>query len=64
MENIEFDNIISDYKKAEMVVIGLGSQMCEKAFDNVDKKSILDFYKGVLDKKNFFIMVLYLRNYF
>lgn len=56
MENIEFDNIISDYKKAEMVVIGLGNQMCEKAFDDVDKKSILDFYKGVLDKKNFFII--------
>ena len=35
MENIEFDNIISDYKKAEMVVIGLGSQMCKKAFDNM-----------------------------
>ena len=49
MENIEFDNIISDYKKAEMVVIGLGSQMCKKAFDNMDKKGILDFYKGLLD---------------
>ena len=29
MENIEFDNIISDYEKAEVVVLGLGSQMCE-----------------------------------
>ena len=40
MESKEFDNIISDYKKADMVVIGLGSQLCEKSFDNKDKKSI------------------------
>ena len=56
MESKEFDNIISDYKKADMVVIGLGSQLCEKAFISQDKKSILDFYNSILDKKNYFII--------
>ena len=66
MESKEFDNIISAYKKADMVVIGLGNQLCKKAFDNdnKDKKSILDFYNNILDKKNYFIITSHQNNIF
>lgn len=61
----KYNNLIEAYKEAEMVVIGIGSELCKKAFEDDDKRiSVLNEYNKILDKKNYFIITSHQNNIF
>ena len=57
----KYNNLIEAYKEAEMLVIGIGSELCKKAFEDDNKRiSVLNEYNKILDKKNYLIVVCHL----
>ncbi len=52
-----FEQFIEDYNSADMVVIGIGTQLHKRMINDVEKfTQILHFYCDKLDKKNYFII--------
>lgn len=57
MEKDIYEKIKEAYTDAEMVVIGLGSQLCRKMFaDDAERIKLVDGYAKLLDKKNYFVV--------
>ncbi len=61
----DYNHIIESYNSAEMVVIGLGSELARKKFESDESRlSVLDFYNKILDRKNYFIITSHKNNIF
>ncbi|MFQ7575452.1 MAG: hypothetical protein ACLRLD_08585 [Lachnospira sp.] len=60
-----FENLISDCRDADMILIGLGSQVNKESFKKEDDlNSILKIFNQFLDKKNYFIVTSHKQNIF
>lgn len=51
------ENLKKNYNDAEMVLIGIGSELHRNRVNNDEKmKQMLEYYNTILDKKNYFII--------
>lgn len=54
-----------NYKEAEMVLIGIGSELHKNMFESTEKmQQMLEHYNKILDKKNYFIITSLTQNIF
>lgn len=59
------DRLRADYSDAEMVLIGVGSELQPMRLENsVEIKELLEYYRIKLEKKNYFIVTSYKHDMF
>lgn len=59
------EGLKKDYNEAEMVLIGIGSELHRKMFDSAEMMNqMLEYYNAVLDRKNYFIITSLAQNIF
>ena len=57
MKDFNIEDFINDYNEAQMVVIGIGSQLTSDKYDEISAMNeIITFFNNYLDKKNYFII--------
>ena len=65
MKDFNIEDFINDYNEAQMVVIGIGSQLTSDKYDEISAMNeIITFFNNYLDKKNYFIITTNKENIF
>ena len=54
MKDFNIEDFINDYNEAQMVVIGIGSQLTSDKYGGISAMNeIITFFNNYLDKKNY-----------
>ena len=65
MKDFNIEDFINDYNEAQMVVIGIGSQLTSDKYGEISAMNeIITFFNNYLDKKNYFIITTNKENIF
>ena len=65
MKDFNIEDFINDYNEAQMVVIGIGSQLTSDKYGEISgMNEIITFFNNYLDKKNYFIITTNKENIF
>lgn len=65
MKDFNIEDFINDYNEAQMVVIGIGSQLTSDKYGEISAMNeMITFFNNYLDKKNYFIITTNKENIF